>query len=93
MSTAQSQELINDLLYQAELGENDFPVITDWRGGAYNVSFPEKLGKGSTIMDADRLEKAMRGYRGLALEVNDHGNITVFKCFKNGNRRAIASRV
>jgi hypothetical protein len=33
------------------------------------------------------------GYRGEMVEINDHGNITVFKCFKNGNRREIASRV
>jgi hypothetical protein len=33
------------------------------------------------------------GYRGEMIEINDHGNITVFKCFKNGNRREIASRV
>lgn len=34
-----------------------------------------------------------RGYRGRALEINDHGNVTVWDCFKNGNRREIASRV
>lgn len=32
-------------------------------------------------------------YRGLVLEVNDHGNVTLYMQFKNGNRREIASRV
>jgi len=32
-------------------------------------------------------------YRGWAVEINDHGNITIWNCFKNGNARKIASRV
>ena len=32
-------------------------------------------------------------YRGFALHINDHGNIALYNCFKNGNVREIASRV
>jgi hypothetical protein len=32
-------------------------------------------------------------YKGLALEINDHGNVTLWNVFKNGNVREIASRV
>lgn len=39
------------------------------------------------------LSKLPDRYRGMAMEVNDHGNITVWKCFLNGNVREIASRV
>lgn len=39
------------------------------------------------------LSKLPPKYRGIAMEINDHGNITVWKCFKNGNNREIASRV
>lgn len=35
----------------------------------------------------------MEGYRGIALHINDHGNVTLLKCFKNGNTREIASIV
>lgn len=39
------------------------------------------------------LSKLVKNYRGIAMVINDHGNITVWNCFKNGNTRAIASRV
>ncbi len=32
-------------------------------------------------------------FRGIAVEINDHGNVTVWNCFKNGSIREIASRV
>lgn len=32
-------------------------------------------------------------WRGLVMEVNDHGNITIYQSFKNGTLREIASRV
>ena len=32
-------------------------------------------------------------YKGLVLYVNDHGNVTLYKAFKNGNVHEIASRV
>ena len=34
-----------------------------------------------------------KNYRGLFLQINDHGNITLYNCYKNGNVREIASRV
>jgi hypothetical protein len=32
-------------------------------------------------------------YRGIALIVNDHGNVSLLKVFKNGNTRELANRV
>ena len=40
-----------------------------------------------------KLREIPEGYRGLCLHVNDHGNVSLLKCFKNGNRRLIASCV
>lgn len=34
-----------------------------------------------------------RGYRGEVLHINDHGNVTLYRAFRNGNLREIASRV
>ena len=41
----------------------------------------------------NKLREIPEGYRGLCLHINDHGNVTFYKCFKNGNRRIIADRV
>jgi hypothetical protein len=34
-----------------------------------------------------------RHYAGLRLEINDHGNVTLYRQFLNGSRHEIASRV
>jgi len=39
------------------------------------------------------LSEVTKGYNGLVLHVNDHGNVTLYKAFKNGNFHEIASRV
>ena len=39
------------------------------------------------------LSELPKHYRGVALEINDHGNVTAWNCFKNGTCREIASRV
>lgn len=39
------------------------------------------------------LSKLPPKYRGMALQINERGNVTVWKCFKNGTNREIASRV
>jgi len=41
----------------------------------------------------DDLGKLPIRYRGYALEINDHGNVTVWNCFKNGKLREVVSRV
>jgi len=39
------------------------------------------------------LSELPKKYKGLAVEINDHGNVTVYNVFKNGNCREIASCV
>lgn len=68
MSNKQQNELLEQMLCEAESKENDFPIISD----------------------CGELPKR---YRGLALEINERGNVTVWNCFKNGSVREIASRV
>ena len=34
-----------------------------------------------------------KGYKGLVLHINDHGNVTLYKAFRNGNVHEIASMV
>ena len=94
MSQAQKQELINDMMFQLELREHDFPVIDEYG----RVRFPIATDSGvvrcyrEEVIDTQEALVEM-GYKGLALEINDHGNVIVWNCFKNGNRREIASRV
>lgn len=90
MTTTQKQNLVNDLLADMHRHEHDFPVISDAGGADFWLS--KKAGE-TVKVNADALYREMKGYKGLALEINDHGNVTVFRCFKNGNRREIASRV
>lgn len=33
------------------------------------------------------------GYKGLVLHVNDHGNVSLYKAFKNGSLHLIVDRV
>lgn len=88
MKTTQQQELIDEMLNQVYCKENDFVTI-DKDG---DVHFPV-LRNGVVIYTETNLTQSTKGYRGLALEVNDHGNVTVWNCFKNGNRKEVASRV
>ena len=39
------------------------------------------------------LSDVSKGFRGLVLHINDHGNITLYRAFKNGSFHEIASRV
>jgi len=39
------------------------------------------------------LSEVPKGYRGQVLHVNDHGNVSLYNAFKNGNLHEIASRV
>jgi hypothetical protein len=87
------QEMINDLLDQIANKENEFLCFEDVGGSDYIVRFPAHK-ENYRCMNADDLyKKVLKGYSGIAVEINDHGNVTVYKCFKNGNRREIASRV
>lgn len=74
------------MLDQVQRQENDFPVIDN--EGKWLFLFP-------VLVNGVRKswQGSNRPYRGLVLEVNDHGNVTVWRQFKNGNRREVASRV
>ena len=39
------------------------------------------------------LSDVSKGFRGLVLHINDHGNITLYHAFKSGSFHEIASRV
>lgn len=41
----------------------------------------------------DDLSKIPKNFRGVVLEINDHGNIALWRVFKNGKCREIASQV
>lgn len=100
------QELIDDLLFQLERRENDFPIIdkdgkvlfpvlsksgirTEW---IEPVATHYRFGRGG-MMESYTEPKGLKGYRGICVEINDHGNVTVWDCFKNGSRKELASRV
>lgn len=80
-----NQQLLEDMLFQYENREADFPIIAD-NGKLHipNLS-PNGIVQGWS--------ETNRKYRGLVLEINDHGNVTVWMQFLNGNRREVASRV
>lgn len=84
MTDKQKQQLIDDMLSCCERKENDFPIINQ----SGNVAHP--IIHNGIVRGYRELHCS---YKGLAIEVNDHGNVTVWKCFKNGNRREVASRV
>lgn len=92
MNDTQKQEMITDMLNQVRDRENDFPAISDSRGALYFLSFPGHA-QHNSCMNSDGIEEALKGYKGIVLSINDHGNVTVSKRFKNGNSREIASRV
>lgn len=68
---------------------NEFPVIDE--KGNFNIPILSEVGirKGWETYDSDNYPK----YRGVVLEVNDHGNVTLWNRFKNGHMREIASIV
>ena len=39
------------------------------------------------------LSEVSRGFRGMVLHINDHGNVTLYRAFANGNVHEVASRV
>lgn len=57
-----------------------------------DVLLQAELGEYEGLQVTD-LSDVPEGYKGEVLEVNDHGNVTLYRCFKNGNLREIASRV
>jgi len=77
------------MLFQVQQRENEFPVIDEY--GNFKMPVLTKSG----IREAwDIREDHGKGfYSGHVLEVNDHGNVTVWRQFLNGNRREVASRV
>lgn len=82
-----NQQLIDDMLESVQNRENDFAVISE--DGVLRLPILRPSGVHAGY---DELPEGVN-YRGIALEINDHGNVTVWKCFKNGNKREIASRV
>lgn len=49
--------------------------------------------EGVIINEKQSLSDIPEGYRGQVLEVNDHGNVTLWNAFANGNLHEVASRV
>lgn len=87
LNSDQKQDLITEMLDQVSRKENEFPIIRP--DGSIGMPLLSVTGIVLTMGNRENLN----GYKGYALEVNDHGNVTVWSCFKNGNRREIASRV
>ena len=87
MTTKQKNEMLQDAMFQLELRENEFAVI-DEKG---NFKIPRLIH--GRCYGCDVYKERPKHYKGLVLEVNDHGNITLWNCFKNGNMREIASQV
>lgn len=107
MKDAEKFEMINDMLRQVRDRENDFPIIDekgailfpvcDQRTGI-RTGWTERMGKvyrfakgGERTLETFPL--GTRGYNGNILEVNERGNVTVYRCYKNGKRKEIASMV
>lgn len=84
----QRRELLEDMLFRFDRNENTFPVF-DEKG---KIHIPI-LNQNDIVISTSIQNDLPRGFKGLVLEINDHGNVTVWKCFKNGNRREVASRV
>lgn len=86
MTHNQQQQLITEMLYAVERKENDFAIVSPTSD---KILLPI-LSNGGIVRG---YEDAPKNWKGIALEVNDHGNVTVLNCFKNGKRNVIASRV
>jgi hypothetical protein len=106
MKFNERQELIDELLGMLSRRENDFPIIdekgtvkfpvlnaagirTDWEEP---MSTYYRFATGG-ILKAYKQPKGLKGYRGICVEINDHGNVSVLMCYKNGKTKEIASRV
>ena len=107
MKPQEQFDLISDMLDQVARRENDFPIIDtkteailfpvlnqngiriNWHERMATV---QRFAKGGNV-DAYSYPKGTKGYNGLLLHVNDHGNVTVYQCYANGNRKEIASQV
>jgi hypothetical protein len=87
------QELIDEMLFAVSDRTNDFPIIDDKGRVLFPVLSKAGIRQRWEEPTAKVSEKGLKGYSGLCLEINDHGNVTVWKCSKNGNRREVASRV
>jgi len=84
-----NQQLLEDMLFQVENRDNEFPVIDE--DGNFKFPVLTKSGIREAWSVDENYGKAK--YRGHVLEINDHGNVTVWMQFLNGNRREVASRV
>lgn len=82
------QQLLTDMLDEYSRGENSFPLID----AAGNTHYPV-INKSGIVRSWDVKPGSPKGYRGLVLEINDHGNVTVWRAYKNGVLKEIASRV
>lgn len=49
--------------------------------------------EGIVIRSKQSLADVPRGYRGLVVETNDHGNVMLWKAFKKGTFHEVVSRV
>jgi hypothetical protein len=87
MNPKQQQRLISDMLTEMENRENEFPVI-DTKG-----KFLTPILTNGVVKNYNTLNEPPKRFRGLVLEINDHGNITVWMYYKNGNIRELAGRV
>lgn len=56
------------------------------------IMFEQSQGEfdGKCVNDLSELPK---GYRGMVLLVNDHGNVSLLRAFKNGNTHLVVDRV
>lgn len=88
MNPKQQIALINDMIIQAENRVNAFPIIDTKR--IFKVPV---LSASGIVMRYEAKPIPAKGYRGLVLEINDHGNVTVWLYYKNGKRQEVASRV
>lgn len=48
--------------------------------------YRQKVHEFPVVEDTSELPK---GYKGFALQISDHGNVTLYNCFKNGNSREV----
>jgi len=61
----------------------------------FDCMFESERGEfdGIIINDKQSLSDIPKNFRGLVLEVNDHGNMSLFRAFKNGSLHYIDSVV
>lgn len=89
MTPRQKERLLAEMQQQVADRENEFPVIDEM--GEFKMPILTKAG----IREAWQIDEShgVGTYSGHVLEVNDHGNVTVWFQYKNGKRREIISRV